>query len=926
MEKFSYLKSANADYIDQVYALYLKDPFSVEESWRYFFEGIELGESNGSLANGHSGQTDGTAKSTDLGAESKVVELVQTYRAYGRLMAGVDPLNAPPSSHPVLELSKFGLSAQDLDQSFAAGRLIGLGSAKLKDIIAALKDTYCRTIGVELGHINDPQVREWVQTKLESTRSRDSSLDAESRKFILKRLSESETFERFLHTRYVAQKRFSVEGGEAVIPSLDAMIETLADQGAKEVVLGMAHRGRLNVLTNIFGKKPEMIFTEFEGNYKLDPSHGEGDVKYHKGYSLDFKTRKGKEIHLSLTSNPSHLEFVNPVVEGIVRAKQQMRQDQTRAQVVPILIHGDAAFAGQGVCYETLNLSQLEGYKTGGTLHIVINNQVGFTADPWESRSTLYCTDLAKMMDAPIFHVNGDDIEAVWFLSKLCAEFRQKFKSDVFIDLICYRKHGHNESDEPAFTQPILYKKIKAQASPREVYAQTLIKTGVINEQQAQATIDELNANFTEAQSKIKAKAADPHPSVFEGAWKGFKAPHSLDELFVKANTAVTEKAIKELAEKINHMPSSFHLHPKLQRFFEARLKAVQEGKGIDWGNAETLAYASLLAEGTPIRLSGQDAGRGTFTHRHAVLGDHETGEKYIPLAKISDQQGPFEVYNSHLSETGVLGFEYGYALASPRSLVIWEAQFGDFANGAQVIIDQFITTSESKWQRMNGLVLLLPHGFEGQGPEHSSARLERFLTLCGKENIQVCNLSTPAQIFHALRRQIKRDFRKPLIIMSPKSLLRLPAAISNLSDLTQGGFQEVIDDTAVDANSVERVLLCTGKVYYELLAERIAKKKNNTAIVRVEQLYPWPKAQLAQILKRFGKAKDLVWAQEEPRNMGAWPFVCNMWNGGLDDFQALVDRRPIRYVGRAIAAAPAVGSAKLHESEQKELIEKSFA
>jgi 2-oxoglutarate dehydrogenase E1 component len=938
LEKFSYLKSTNAEYIDEMLSRYNQDPESVDPSWRYFFEGLELGTDVAvpEHSNGHGAVAGAVASvpaaspqapGVDLSNEAKVAELIMAYRELGRMLADVDPLSPPLSTHPLLELSRFQLSTNDLQKTFTAGKLIGMGPAKLADIIARLRETYSGYIGVEFTHIEDPTERNWLQEKMEASRNREN-LDAETRKFILRRLSESEGFERFLHTRYVAQKRFSVEGGESVIPALDCFIEVGAELGAKEFVIGMAHRGRLNVLTNIFGKKPEYIFTEFEGTYKTDISLGEGDVKYHMGYSADFTTRRGKFVHLSLANNPSHLEFVNPVIEGVARAKQAYLGDLDRSAVIPIQIHGDAAFAGQGVCYETLNLSQLPGYKTGGTLHLVINNQVGFTTSPKDSRSTTYSTDLAKMLETPIFHVNGDSPEAVWFVAKLCIEYRQKFKKDVFIDLVCYRKHGHNEGDEPSFTQPLLYKKIKAHASTREIYAQKLELEGTLPAGGGQQIVDELTAKFTAAQAITKSEAPHPPVSVFEGRWKGLKRAAE-EDIFKTFKTSVDERTLKELATKLNQMPTSFTLHPKLGRFFEARLKAALEGKGIDWGNAEALAYATLLNEGSPVRLSGQDAERGTFTHRHAVLNDFETGEAFTPHNHMRGGQAMMEVYNSHLSETAVMGFEYGYALAEPNTLTIWEAQFGDFANGAQVIIDQFLASGESKWQRMCGLTLLLPHGFEGQGPEHSSARLERFLQLCGKYNMSVCNFTTPANLFHGLRRQLKRDFRKPLVVMSPKSLLRHPMVVSNISEFTQGAFQEAIDDVELvsdgDRNGVKRVLLCSGKVYYELLNERTTRKRKDIAIVRIEQLYPWPVNALKTMLGRYKNAKQFIWVQEEPRNMGAWSYVFNIWSGGYDTFATHVGSKPIIYVGRDTGAAPAVGSPKIHEKEHKALLEKAF-
>lgn len=961
MQKFSYLKGTNADYIDELYSLYCQNPEVIDPSWRYFFEGLELAtvspeipaensvqanskpmaeveapraqSTANTASNGIQRQVGSTNQSTQIdfkseafSSEAKVAELITAYRELGILLAQIDPLTNPPESHPLLELSAFGLNSEDLKKIFTAARLIGMEASPLSDILARLRAIYCGSVGVEFTHIQDTQERTWILKHMEASPDKEE-LHPESQKWILKRISESETFERFLHTRYVAQKRFSIEGAEPLIPALDYIFEMGGELGAKEFVLGMAHRGRLNVLVNTFGKKPEFVFAEFEGAYKADTSLGEGDVKYHMGFSADITTRKGKKLHLSLASNPSHLEFVNPVVEGVSRAKQYQRKDTDRSQVVPIAIHGDAAFAGQGVCYETLNLSQLEGYKTGGTIHIVINNQVGFTTSPCDGRSTTYSTDLAKMLEVPIFHVNGDDPEALWHVARLCMEYRQTFKKDVFIDLVCYRKYGHNEGDEPSFTQPLLYKKIKAHASPRELYAETLIKRKVVTQDEVEKYLGELTNQLTEAQARARKDVPKPFVSVFEGQWKNLRRPEAKD-IFAPVSTSVSEATLKELSSKLNQMPAEFHLHPKLNRFFEARQKAVNEGTGIDWGNAEILAYASLLVEGHPVRLSGQDSERGTFTHRHSVVNDFETGKKHVPLNHLKKDQARFDVFNSHLSETAVLGFEFGYSLADPNALVLWEAQFGDFANGAQVIIDQFISSSESKWQRMMGLTLLLPHGFEGQGPEHSSARLERFLQLCGKNNMIICNLSTPAQIFHALRRQVKREFRKPMVIMSPKSLLRHPQAVSTLKDLATGTFQEVLEDSIEgapsDASKVRKVLLCSGKIYYELAKARAAEKKSDIAIIRVEQIYPWPAEKLAQILNQYKNA-SFTWVQEEPRNMGAWSFVFNTWSGGFDVFQEKVGGRPIQYVGRDFGAAPAVGSHKLHEQEQEALIKKAL-
>ncbi len=912
MQKFSYLQVGNVDYIDALYGNYLSDPSSVDESWRYLFEGLELGAATNN-------------PSLDWANELKVAELIEAYRCHGGWLAAINPLEPAPSSHPNLELAYFGLTNDDLQKTFQTGKLLGLGAATLSQILSFLRETYCRSIAVEISHITQRDMREWLRTRMESQRGKET-LDTATRRFILERVSQADRFEYFLHTRYVAQKRFSGEGGEAIIPTIDRIVELGAELGVQEFIMGMAHRGRLNALTHIFGKKPELILTEFEGNYKVDPQDGDGDVKYHKGYLTDVVTRPGKKVRLTLAANPSHLEFVNPVVEGMARARQNQLKDADGTQIVPILIHGDAAFAGQGVCYETVNMSQLAGYSTGGTIHIVINNQVGFTTDPKDARSTPYATDMAKMLDAPIFHVNGDDVEAMVFAARIAMEFRQKFKRDVFIDQVCYRKHGHNEGDEPAFTQPLLYKKIKAHATVRDLYARQLIEAGVITPEEAEKINTTIVDRLDAAQVTARAGGLRPKNSDLEESWKDLR-PGAVSDFFTPTRTQLDAKTLVTIAEKINAIPAGFKLHPKLNRFFDARLQSVKEGKGIDWGTGEALAYASLMSEGHSVRLSGQDVERGTFTHRQSALHDVETGQTFYPFQAVSQHGAKYDVHNSLLSETAVLGFEYGYTLVAPETLTIWEAQFGDFANGAQVIIDQFLAAGETKWQRMSGLVLLLPHGYEGQGPEHSSARLERFLQLAARGNMAVANLSTPAQIFHALRRQVMRNFRKPLVIMSPKSLLRLPAAVSTLTDFTETGFQEVIDDASAvrAANDIKRVLICSGKLYYELATERDQSQRHDVAILRLEQIYPWPEERLRLLFENYSRAKEILWVQEEPRNMGAWSFVFNTWNGGLDTFSERVAGRSIRYVGREAAPSPAVGSAKWHAEQQAALIRQAF-
>lgn len=917
MERFSYLRSPSAAFIDEQFELYKSSPESMEPSWRSFFDGIEFAQH----------ELSGTAsQATSFSTEAAVAELIHAYRNSGKLIANINPIAATPDTHPLLELANFGLDESHLDRSFRAARLLGREPCTLREILAILRRTYCTSLAVEFMHIQDSLIREWLQQRMELSLNQEV-LSSEKRKNLLKRLVQAQSWETFLNTRYVAQKRFSLEGGESLIPLLDRLIDVGSELGAEEIVMGMAHRGRLNVLYNSFGKKAEHILTEFEEAYFAGPE-GEkfaiGDVKYHMGYSSDIQSSVGKPFHLSLAHNPSHLEFVNPVVEGMVRAKQRSKKDESRGRVIPVLIHGDAAFAGQGVIYETLNLSQVSGFRTGGTVHVVINNQVGFTTDPADARSTPYCTDVAMMVECPIFHVNGDDPEACVYAARLAMEFRQTFKRDVFIDLVCYRKYGHNEGDEPAFTQPLMYKTVRAHDPIASIYAKRLDADGLGGGALAKEFQDAEYSKLSLAQEKIRAEKTRPFDGSFGGLWKNLKLASTVDPAEV-AGTNVQQEALIKLSKQLNTIPASFHLHPKLNKFFDARLEAVEKNSGIDWGNAEALAYGSLLSEGHHVRLTGQDVERGTFTHRHAVLKDIETGLSYTPHSNLSDSQGSFIIRNSILSETAVLGFEYGWSLTDPNALVIWEAQFGDFANGAQVIIDQFISSGEIKWRRSSGLVLFLPHGFEGQGPEHSSARLERFLQLCGDNNISVCNFTTPAQLFHALRRQVKRSFRHPMVVMTPKSLLRHPMAVSRADDLTGGRFFPVLADPVTTPSKVDRVILCSGKVYYELLTEKNSRPDaDRFSIVRIEELHPWPTADLKSILIQFPQA-EIVWAQEEPRNQGAWTYVHGMWSGGLDLFQDQVGGRKIRYVGRKISAVPSIGSHKAHVKTQSELVKAAF-
>lgn len=925
MQRFNYLQGPSAEYIEQLFEKYQNDPSSIDSSWQSFFDGIAWAKKEQEEQSSHVTSANGKSDSHfNISGEAKVAQMISAYRELGVLIADIDPLNAPEQTHPLLELSNFELTEADLEKEFTAARLIGIEKTTLSNIILRLKQVYCSTIGIECNYIQDPIMREWLQERVENFERRDA-LSVDEKKQLLKRLTDSETFEKFLHTRYVAQKRFSIEGGESLVPALDVIIENGADLGVQTVVMGMAHRGRLNVLHNIYGKKADQILTEFEDSYEAGQTSSSGDVKYHKGFSADIRTHNHHLVHLSLAHNPSHLEIVNPIVEGITRAKQRDLGDESRTKVLPILIHGDAAFAGQGIIYETLNLSLVEDYWVGGTVHIVLNNQVGFTTNPENSRSTRFATDIAKMLEIPIFHVNGDDPEAVWNIAKLCIEFRQKFKKDIIIDLICYRKYGHNEGDEPSFTQPLMYKKIKAHPSTRTLYANKLKSQGVISEEDEKKYIDSVIEKMTEAQKITREEKPKPIVSAYDGKWKGL-VPASDADIFKVIQTNVKKEKILELSEKLNTFPNDFKIHPKLERFFEARKNAITSGEGIDWGNAETLAYATLLSENHAIRLTGQDVERGTFTHRHAVLSDHETGKSCVPLRHLNANQGDFIIRNSILSEAAVLGYEYGWSLADPDALVIWEAQFGDFVNGAQVIIDQFISSSESKWERASGITLLLPHGYEGQGPEHSSARLERFIQLCAENNMSVCNLTTPAQIFHALRRQVSRVFRKPMVIMSPKSLLRHPKAVSSLSDLTDQCFEEVLNDTTVkDYSKVKRVILCSGKIYYDLLSKKEEENRDDVALVRLEQIYPWPKEKLSQMLNLYPQSAEFYWVQEEPKNMGAWTYVFCQWCGGYNTFQSEVGNRAIRYIGRDMSAAPAVGSHKRHLKEQQKIIDESF-
>jgi 2-oxoglutarate dehydrogenase E1 component len=845
------------------------------------------------------------------------IRMINAHRSHGHLHANLDPLSPPPERHPKLAMEAFEFSEDDLDQSYTLTRFKGGGQMKLRDIIDSLHRTFGGTIGVEYMHLNDMEPRDWLQARMEACDNQ-PDFDAFRKHQILRRIYKAELFEKFLHTKFVGQKRFALEGGETAIPALDSFLEKCPELGVEEVVMGMAHRGRLSVLANILRKPFDVLFDQFSENYIPDTVGGDGDVKYHLGYEAEFPTKTGGTVDVRLAANPSHLEIVNPVVQGKARARQRIRGDLDRRRVCPLLLHGDAAFAGQGVVAETLNFSQLPGYATGGTVHLVINNQIGFTTNPADARSTRYCTDVAKLIEAPVFHVNGDDPEAVCYVMQLALEFRCKFRRDVVVDMVCYRRHGHNESDEPSFTQPILYKTIRNHPLVSSIYTQKLIDEGTITQADADAIVAEYTRAMESAFEKAKASAAariarEEEKDQFRGSTAVFQPRYN----HMPVITGVSSEALGRVAHALTSTPDNFKANRKIKRLLDNRAKAYAEGGPIEWAYAESLAWGTLLAEGIPVRLSGQDCRRGTFSQRHAYLYDEETRERYALLDHVCEGQAKLCVYNSLLSEAAVLGFDYGYSLDYPNMLCQWEAQFGDFANGAQVVIDQFISSSESKWQRLSGLVLLLPHGYEGQGPEHSSARLERFLQLCAEDNIQVCYPTTPANFFHVLRRQMHRDFRKPLIVMSPKSLLRLPAARSRVDEfLDNTVFQEIMDDPT-PPETTNRLVLCSGKVFYDLDNYRREKEITDARIVRLEQIYPLHEQALRKLAEAYPEA-HLVWCQEESRNMGAWSHIA-------PELERIFGRKPV-YSGRDSAASPAVGALALHKRELAKLLMEAFA
>jgi 2-oxoglutarate dehydrogenase E1 component len=903
MDKFSYLGNADVSAIEDLFQQYLKDSNSVEQDWQKFFAGFEFARKN---------YEDSGEIPTNVRKEFNVINLINGYRSRGHLFTQTNPVRERRQYYPTLDIENFGLEQKDLEEVFQAGTQIGIGPAKLKDLIDHLYKTYCLSIGAEYMYIRTPEVIQWLQEKMEKNKNT-PDFKPHEKLMILHKLNQAVSLENFLHTKFVGQKRFSLEGAEAVIPALDAVCEYGADMGIKDFVVGMAHRGRLNVLTNILHKKYEDIFSEFEGYMSEDSSY-DGDVKYHMGYSSDRINENGQAFHISLAPNPSHLEAIDPVVEGIVRAKIDNFHGGDLKKACPILIHGDAALAGQGIVYEVLQMSQLDGYKTGGTVHIVINNQVGFTTNYLDARSSTYCTDIAKVVLSPVFHVNGDDVEALVHTIQLAMEFRQKFHRDVFIDLLCYRKYGHNEGDEPRFTQPLLYKAIAAHPNPMKIYVKQLIERGDIDAEFAKEEERNFKELLESELDKAKKRGKTKVTSFLKSQWTGLKMAD--ENAFDKSpETAVSKKVFLDVVKKSVELPKDKKFFNKTVKLFEDRA-AMIENDTYDWAMGELMAYATLMNEGHDVRFSGQDVERGTFSHRHAVVKFEDSEEEYTPLNNM-DTKGKLSIYNSHLSEYGVLGFEFGYASTAPNALTIWEAQFGDFFNGAQIMIDQFITSAEVKWRRMNGLVMLLPHGYEGMGPEHSSARLERFLQQCAGNNMQIVNCTTPANQFHALRRQLKRDFRKPLICFTPKKLLRYPSCVSSIKDFTTGGFQEIFDDSKATGKNVKRVVFCSGKIYYELAEGREKAGADDVAIIRIEQLYPFPVKQISAILEKYKDANDFIWVQEEPENMGAWAFMTRY-------FQKYPETKHIhlKYVGRAENASPATGFSKTHAEQQQSIID----
>ncbi len=911
MDSFSFLANADVSVISDLYESYKTDANSVDESWQKFFKGFDFSLTWGAdkaIANG----TISSVDATHVQKEMAVISLIKAFRSRGHLLAKTNPVRTRKDRRPRLALKDYSLSETDLETEFEAGKFLGIGKAKLKVIIETLDKIYSGHIGFEYAYIREPDVKDWLRNKIEKE-AVSFNLSIDEKKRILEKLNEAVVFENFLHTKFLGQKRFSLEGGETTIPALDAIINRAADLGTEEVMIGMAHRGRLNILSNIMGKSYESIFDGFEGNVP-DEVHGDGDVKYHLGYSSKHIAPSGKEISLKLAPNPSHLEAVNPVVEGFCRARADAHYEGDYDKILPIVIHGDAAVAGQGIVYEVTQMAKLKGYETGGTLHFVINNQVGFTTDFEDARSSIYCTDVAKIIDAPVFHVNGDDPEAVVFVSKMAVEFREAFNRDVFIDMVCYRRYGHNESDEPKFTQPTLYNIIANHPNPREIYNQKLVSQGDVDEKLAVEMDAEFKAELQARLDEVKQKIRPPYkPLKLDNRWAELRFSTAVD-FEESPKTGISKESIDKIATALTKLPTNFKALKQIEKLLADRNSFFESGQ-LNWATAELLAYGSILLENKIVRVSGQDVQRGTFSHRHAVLHEANTNESYNSLNHIEANQEKLQIFNSLLSEYGVLGFEFGYALANPDALVIWEAQFGDFANGAQTMIDQFICSNESKWQTQNGLVMLLPHGYEGQGPEHSNARPERFLQLAAEDNMVICNITTPSNIFHVLRRQLAWDFRKPLIVMSPKSLFRHPKVVSPIEEFVSGKFTEVYGDKFVEAKKVTKVLLCSGKVYFDLLEKQEKTNRKDVALIRIEQLHPFPTKMVNTELAKYKNAK-VHWVQEEPENMGYWSYIIREF--GWQQFEGFVARKK--------SASPATGFLKIHNEEQASLVERAFS
>ena len=900
----NYSLNLQADFFESEYLKWKSNPESVNREWRIFFEGFDLAARSGKAG-------PGLFDRNEILRQCGVNELIYRHRDLGHILTCLDPLGRCEDEHALLAISGFGLSEQDLDSLFYAPSTLFGRDTPLRHIVAALRETYCRSLGVEYMHLQDPGERYWLQERMEPIRNR-PRFNRDEQLEILNKLCQATLFEHFLHTRYIGQKRFSLEGAEVIIPMLYFLLRYASQAGCREILMGMAHRGRLNIQVNVLGKLYEHLFCEFEEHYDPHSIFGSGDVKYHRGYMVDdLDVGQDRRISVLIPSNPSHLEAVDPVIEGLAHARQEKLAEQGRRQVLPVLIHGDAAFAGQGVVAETLNLSQLEGYSNGGTLHLVINNQIGFTTLPEHARSTRYATDIAKMLMVPIFHVHGEDPEAAIYAVKLGLDYRNEFAKDVVIDLVCFRRYGHNEGDEPYYTQPQMYARIKDRPPLYKIYFNSLKESAIASQEDLDRFTTGTNECMELAYQKVHDKLCEMPEEKYYDVWRAMSGKYSHEAV----ETGVGSEKLLELARKLNSFPQGFAVHPRLQRILERRLRSIENGTDIDWANAEALAFASLVTEGTPVRLSGQDSGRGTFSQRHSVLFDVNTEERYTPLNNLSTGQAQFMVYDSALSEEAVLAFEYGYSLTTPETLTIWEAQFGDFANNAQPVFDQFISSAEAKWRRPSGLTILLPHGLEGQGPEHSSARFERCLQLCAEDNLQVCYPSTPSQYFHLLRRQMRRNFRKPLIVLTPKSLLRLPAAVSTLRELSSGRFREIIDDPGFE--KAQKIYFCSGKIYYELVERRKAAAVTDTAILRVEQFYPFPEASLLSVLAQYPSASTFYWVQEEPQNMGAWNFI-------LSRLKTLTGKDPA-YIGRAPAATPAPGYLATYRQEQDVLMEKAF-